>query len=145
MTGGSSHRAGAGGVPARHGRDAQQRAVLDEGVRLPGAQADRVAEAVQALEAPGRVGCGDDGQAPVEFRAGDPVPVVAVEVGQDDGVQPRQVAGLEGGLGEAPGGQPEPEIGALPAMQEVGIGQQGERPAAQQCRRVADEPHRELA
>ena len=70
----------AGRAAARQRGDAQG-ALLDEGVRLPRAEPDRVPETLPALEAACRGGRGDHGQAAVQPGAGDPVPVVAVQMG----------------------------------------------------------------
>ena len=65
---------------------------------------------------------GDFGQ----LAAGEPVEVVPVQVGEHDGVQPRQVGRGQGGLGEAPAPEALTEVGTLAAMQEVRVGEHRE-------------------
>ena len=74
-----------------------------------------------------------------QLALGDAVEVVAVQVRQDDGVQPRQVCGLHGGLGQALGPQSLAQVGPLSSMEEVRVRQHRERPEPDQGRGGADE------
>jgi hypothetical protein len=82
---------------------------------------------------------GEHRQVVAQLAPGDAVEVVAVQVRQDDGVQVRQLRRLRRRLGQALGRQPVAEVRALAAVQEVGVGQHGERPQPQQRGRGADE------
>jgi hypothetical protein len=82
---------------------------------------------------------GDHRRRTVQFSAGDPVEVVAMQMRQDHGVEGRQISGLAGRLGEPSRPQPAAEVCPLPAVQEVRVGEHGEGAQPDQRGRVADE------
>jgi hypothetical protein len=59
------------------------------------------------------------------IRGRDPVEVVTVVVRQDHEVERRQLADGQSRLGQPPGGQAQADVGALAAVQKVGVGQDG--------------------
>jgi hypothetical protein len=107
-------------------------------VGLPGRQRDRRAETL-AAELAGRVRFGHDRQAVVEVASREPVEVVSVVMRQDHEVERRQLADGQGRLGQPPGGQAHADVGPLAAVQEVGIGEDGEARGLDEGRRGPDE------
>ena len=72
----------------------------------------------------------------------DPVEVVTVQVGEQDQVQWWEPVGLQRGLGEPSRPQPLAEVGTLAAVQEVGVGEDGEAAQPQDGGGRADEGQR---
>src|SRR4051812_40437639 len=72
--------------------------------------------------------CCEDRQLLVQALARTSVPVIAVHVGQDDGIERRQLARLHRGFGTTLRPQPVAEVGTFAAVQKVRVGQQRERP-----------------
>ena len=127
------------GVPAGQRGDPQGAAVPGEGGALPGVQTESVSPAVPRPQRPGGPRRREDRHVGVEVPAGLPIPVVAVQVREDDGVQGRQVTRVHGRLGEPLGRESFADVGPLALVQEVGVGQHPERPELEQRRRGPDE------
>jgi len=95
-----------------------------------------------ALQPASRLWCGDDGSGPVQASPRDPVPVVTVQVRENDRVERGQVCDPDSGIGQPPAPQSPSEVGALTLAEEVRVGQHGERADPQDRGRRADERQR---
>lgn len=62
----------------------------------------------------------------IEVSGGDPVEMIPVMMGQHDEIEPRELLDRQRRLGQPLGGQAHADIGPVTAVQEVGIGEDGE-------------------
>jgi len=119
------------GVPPRRRGHPQPGPVLGDLVALPGVEGHGVDEALQP-EPTRCLPSGEDRHILGQAAPGHPVEVVAVQVREHDGVERRKAGRLQGRLRPALGPHPLTEVGLLPPVQEVGIGQDRDAAVGQQ-------------